>query len=243
MNKFIFMDNRMREFERNYLKNMGYEFIEIPTNNNIYNEISSHVDIFVTKINDKLFVEPTLYHWLQKKGINNKNIISGRFSVKAKYPFDIPYNLCQIGNNVIHNFKYTDPIILDYINEQGLNKININQGYSNCSIAVISENSAIVTDKKIAKKLENNNIDVLCISKKLDIKLLTDLNEYSNMKGFIGGCISRLQNKIIFWGDLNNIKDKKNIIEFIDKKNLELIEFKKSELIDYGGVVDIILKL
>ena len=36
MNKFIFMDNRMREFERNYLKNMGYELIEIPTNNNIY---------------------------------------------------------------------------------------------------------------------------------------------------------------------------------------------------------------
>ena len=105
----------MREFERNYLKNMGYELIEIPTNNNIYNEISSHVDIFVTKINDKLFVEPTLYHWLQKKGINNKNIISGCFSVKGKYPFDIPYNLCQIGNNVIHNFKYTDPIILDYI--------------------------------------------------------------------------------------------------------------------------------
>ena len=35
--------------------------------------------------------------------------------------------------------------------------ININQGYSNCSIAVIDSNSAIVTDKNIAEILIKNN--------------------------------------------------------------------------------------
>lgn len=61
---------------------------------------------------------------------------------------------------------------MEIIKDEKLNMININQGYSNCSIAVIDENSAIVTDKKIADILKKNNIDVLLIEDKIDIKLL-----------------------------------------------------------------------
>ena len=49
MNKLI-IDKRMREIEKNKLKELGYELLEINSNKILYPEISSHVDIFCTKI-------------------------------------------------------------------------------------------------------------------------------------------------------------------------------------------------
>ena len=106
-------------------------------------------------------------------------------------------------------------------------------------VAVIDENSAIVSDKKIANELKNNNIDVLCLEENLDINLLNEDGSFSNMKGFIGGCICRVENKVIVFGELNNFKESEKIRKFINKKGLEIIDFKGLDIIDYGGIVDI----
>lgn len=155
------------------------------------------------------------------------------------YPKDIKYNVCQIGKNVIHNFKYTDKKVLEIIEEYNLNKININQGYSKCSIAVIDENSAIVTDKKIEEALTKENINILCLDYVSDIKLLKNDEGYSDMKGFIGGAISRIDNKVIIFGDLNKIDKNNQIYEFIKNRELEIIDFKGLDVIDYGGTLTI----
>ena len=239
MKKYIFIDERMRDIEKDYFIRNGYTLIEIPKSKEVYNEISSHVDIFCSKINNKLFLEPTLYSYILKNGYKIENSIEGNIKVKSEYPYDIAYNVCQIGGNVIHNFNYTDSKLLEYINEKNLNKINIKQGYSNCSIAVIDENSAIVTDKKIANILNNNNIEVLCLEEELDIKLLNEDGTFSKMKGFIGGCITRLENKIVIFGDIDRFKQSKMIKEFINKRGLEIIDFKGYHIIDYGSLVDI----
>ena len=42
----LIIDERMRQIEKDMLKLLGYELIEIKKNENIYTEISSHVDIF-----------------------------------------------------------------------------------------------------------------------------------------------------------------------------------------------------
>lgn len=239
MKKYLIIDSRMRKIEKNFLENNNYQLIELPKSNNVYSEISSHIDIFTCKIHNKLIVEKTYYDYL-KNNIIGKNIICGESFVESKYPKDIKYNVCEIGNYVIHNFKFTDKRILDVIKEEKfLNKIKISQGYSNCSIAVIDKNSAIVNDKKIAKILRENNIDVLCLDYIPDIKLLTNNLEYSKMKGFIGGAISRIDNKIIVFGDLNKIDIHNQIRNFIEKRNLQIIDFKGLDVIDYGGVLEI----
>lgn len=46
MNTLI-IDHRMRNDEKKMLKSIGYNLIELPENENVYYEISSHVDIFV----------------------------------------------------------------------------------------------------------------------------------------------------------------------------------------------------
>lgn len=232
----IIVDKKIRKCEEEYLKSLGYNIWKVENSNNVYDEISSHADIFFTKLNDKIVVEPTFY---DKLNSCYDKCIKGNSILREEYPFDIAYNVCQIGRNVIHNFKYTDKKVMEIIKDEKLNMININQGYSNCSIAVIDENSAIVTDKKISDILKKNNIDVLLIEDKIDIKLLKNNNEYSNMSGFIGGCIARLDDKIIIFGDRKYIDRNNKIEEFVKRRKLKLVDFKNIPVIDYGGIVSI----
>ncbi len=230
-NKKVIIDNRMRQIEKQKLQNMGYEIIEIQTSPNVYKEISSHVDIFACKIENEIIVEPT-------QNINNiSNKIYGKDKVLSQYPFDIKYNVCIIGNKAIHNLKYTDEILKKELFNKGFELINTTQGYTNCSIAVIDDRSAIVTDKGLNKILQKNGIDTLYLSNELDIKLLNG-KQYSNKRGFIGGCISRINNKIIVFGELKKIDPENKIREFIKKRNLEIIEFCGLDVIDYGGLIE-----
>ena len=209
-NKKVIIDKRMRKIEKKRIQDMGYEIIEIPTNKNVYTEISSHVDIFVCRVRDEIIVEPTQNF----KDISN--LVFGEEKVLMQYPQDIKYNVCIIGNFAIHNLKYTDKILKQKLIDNGFELVNTTQGYTNCSIAVIDENSAIVTDKGLNKILQKHGIKTLYLDEKLDIKLLNE-NEYSEKTGFIGGCISRIKNKIIVFGDLDKI-DLDKLLEWDDIK-------------------------
>ena len=231
-NKKVIIDNRMRQIEKQKLQNMGFEIIEVQTNPNVYTEISSHVDISVCKIENGIIIEPT-------QNMNNiSNKIYGKERISAEYPYDIKYNVCTIGKKAFHKFEYTDLKIKEELIKQGYEMINTTQGYTNCSIAVIDDNSAIVTDKGLYKILKKHNVDVLYLEYEPDIKLIK-LDEYSNRKGFIGGAISRVDDKIILFGDLNKIDINGKIREFIEKKELKIIDFKGLDVIDYGGIVEI----
>ena len=232
----LIIDERMRQIEKEKLKKLGYELIEIEQSKEVYEEISSHVDIFTCKIGKKLIVEPTQYDDIQLQLQNQEIIEQGNETIESKYPFDIKYNVCIIGNKALHNFEYTDLKIKEELQHQEYKLINTTQGYTNCSIAVIDDNSAIVEDKGLYKILQKHNIDVLYLQYEPDIKLLNS-EGYSKRKGFIGGVISRIDNKVFVSGDLNKIDPNGQIREFIEKRKLEIIEFKGLDIIDYGGIV------
>lgn len=234
----LIIDERMRAIEKEKLKLLGYELIEVKKNEKIYPEISSHVDIFTCKIGEKLIVEPSNYNYIKNQVIDSENVIQGNEKIETKYPLDIKYNVCIIGNKAIHNFAYTDTKIKEQLEIQKFEIINTTQGYTNCSIAVIDDNSAIVTDKGLYKILQKHNIDVLYLEYEPDIKLLNS-NEYSEKKGFIGGAISRIDDQIIIFGDLDIIDSNQQIRKFIEKRGLKIIEFKGLDVIDYGGIVRI----
>ena len=225
----IIIDSRMRNEEKEYLKKYG-ELIEIECQDCVYDEISAHPDIFFCKINDQIFQAPNLK--LEKQLKTQK----GSSSVGKQYPDDVKYNICQIGKKIIHNFKYTDSLVNDYINSIGLEKINIKQGYTKCSIAVTSENSCITSDEGIYKTLQKESIDVLLLRDEI-IHLQDKNKNITNMSGFIGGSSCIIDNKFILFGDSNKLKSKEQLVDFLNKQKLELIDFKNLEIIDYGGVI------
>lgn len=230
--KKVIIDNRMRQIEKDKLYDMGYEIIEIQTSEKVYPEISSHADIFACKVGNNIILEPS------QNIPKLSNIIYGKEKISTKYPADIKYNVCIIGKKAIHNLKQTDEILKQELIKNGYELINTTQGYTNCSIAVIDDTSAIVTDKGLFKILEKHGIETLYIPEQLDIKLLKG-NEYSEKKGFIGGCISKIEDKIIVFGDLDKIDYTKKIRKFIQRKNRKIIEFKGFDVIDYGGLIEI----
>lgn len=234
----LIIDERMRLIEKEKLKELGYELIEIRQSNQVYEEISAHVDIFTCKIGEKLIVEPSQYEDIKSQLQYQEIIEQGKEKIERKYPLDIKYNACVIGKKAVHNFEYADSKIKEELQEHGYEIINTSQGYTNCSIAVIDDNSAIVTDKGLYKILQKHNIDVLCLEYEPDVKLLNKKG-YSKRKGFIGGVISRIDNKIFVSGDLNKIDPNGQIRKFIEKRNLEIMDFKGLDVIDYGGIVRI----
>lgn len=234
MRKRAIIDNRMRKIEKEKLIELGYELQEIKTSVNVYPEISSHVDIFACKVDKNIIIEPTQYQNL----VLIPELIKGQEEVQDKYPYDIKYNVCTIGKRAIHNFQYTDLELKQVLVENNYELINTTQGYTNCSIAVIDDNSAIVSDKGLYKILKFHGVDTLLVENNLDIKLFNG-EKYSNKKGFIGGCISKLGDSIIVFGELNKIDNNSKIRKFITDKNLKIIEFEGLDVIDYGGLIEI----
>ena len=72
-----------------------------------------------------------------------------------------------------------------------------------------------------------------------DIKLKNEYGNYSNMSGFIGGAIGKVDNNIIVFGDLDKIDKDNKIRNFIESRNLKIIDFKGLDVIDYGGIVEV----
>lgn len=232
--KYLMIDERMRSIEKEKLKELGYELIEIKESEEVYTEISSHVDIFACKTGEKVVVDATQYIYMPEL----PNIEQGIDNVEAEYPFDIKYNVCTIGKYAIHNFKYTDKKVQQELIKSGYELIQTTQGYTNCSIAVIDDNSAIVTDKGLCKILESLNINVLFLDYEPNIKLLNKYG-YSSKNGFIGGAISRIGDNVMVFGDLNKIDNNNVIRNFITDRNLKIIDFENLEVIDYGGTVEV----
>lgn len=236
--KYLLIDERMRSIEKETLKGLGYELIETKKNTKIYPEISSHVDIFACKVKNKIIAEKYTYDILKNK-LKKDIIIQGDSAIQNVYPNDINYNVCIVGNKAIHNFKYTDSKIAQELKENNFELINVKQGYSNCSIAVIDENSIILNDKGLYNSLRDSGLNILFLDYMPDIKLFNENKNYSEMNGFIGGAITRIADNIVIFGDLEKIDYNGYIRKFIKEKCLNVIDFSGLDVIDYGGIIEV----
>ena len=229
--KRLLIDTRMRKIEKDYLKFLGFQLIELMANEELYEEISSHPDVQVTKIENNIIQAPNA-------SINLKNAIIGYTKVGVNYPESVHYKVCCIGTYLIHNLNYTDRKILELADNLNMTKIHVNQGYTKCSIAVTSNCSCITTDKNIYDTLLGLKIDCLYIEND-SIFLINKNGLESNMRGFIGGASAIINNKFILFGDKKNIKSINKIEEHLKKYSLEFVFFPGLPIYDYGGIIEI----
>lgn len=230
----VIIDERVDKNIEKYFLNLGYEVIKVKKCSTVYNEISSHTDIFCSKIDNTVVSSPKVLDG----NFNEKyNFLTGDH-VGNSYPDCAKYNVCNIDNYAIHNFSITDKVVLDVIVEKGYNLINVKQGYSRCSILPLGNMSCITSDKGIYDVLVKNNFDVLYInSSELDIKLFDENNIYSKMSGFIGGCSTVLNDTVIFFGDIDRFKCKDKLLSFLHSKGFKVKDFKNMDVIDYGSCI------
>lgn len=211
------------------LNSLGIETIFIKKNNKLPAPICSHPDIQLLHIGNNLFF---CYEHLFI-GDSDKNFNEHSITEKAgnKYPSDVRLNCTIIGNKIICNKRTVSREVLEYAEINGLTVINVNQGYSRCSICVVNENAIITDDKSIFASAGNFFNDAQFISKDS-----IGLKGYNY--GFIGGCCGKIdKNKIAFNGAIESHKDYKVIIDCLSRNGTECIELNRNRLYDIGGII------
>ena len=171
-----------------------------------------------------------LFQGSHQKKINYKHI---RAQLGNKYPKDVLLNCAIIGNKIICNLRTIAAEVLEFAESSGLTVINVNQGYSKCSICVVNENAIITDDESIFAAAGNFFNDTLFVSKGSIV-----LNGYNY--GFIGGCCGKIdRNKIAFNGAIECHNDCNKILDFLKRNSVECIELHNERLCDIGGILPI----
>lgn len=230
------IDNRACEDIIKNLNKLNINIIKSIKCNETYNAISCHPDICVVKLNDNnILVAPNVYdYYYENLTLLGFNVIKGNLPIGSKYPNNIQYNLVILGNKVIHNFKYTDRVLLDYIEKNNMEKINVKQGYCKCSTCIVDENSIITSDEGIYKEVIKHNIDCLLIDKgHID---LFELNY-----GFIGGCSGLISDDtLVFFGNIENHPNFQEIKSFVSSRNKKILSLKEKKLTDLGSLIPLL---
>lgn len=230
------IDKRITKDMKSKLNYLNINIIESTPCIDTYDAISCHPDITLLKINDNnIIVAPNVYdYYSEKLSPIGFNIIKGDSLIQNKYPNNIGYNVAIFGKYAIHNFKYTDKRVLEFLDENNFIKINVKQGYCKCSICIVDENSIITSDEGIYKESIKHDIDCLLIEKgHID---LFDLNY-----GFIGGCSGLIsKDDLIFFGDISKHPNYNEIKEFVKSKNKNIISLSEEKLIDLGSLIPLI---
>lgn len=232
--KKLIIDSRASLEEKSSILSLGYKYIECPLCQKTYEAISGHPDILLHIVDNKNVVlhkdiDSNFTRKLQHEGIK---ITYSENSLTSSYPFDIILNAVNTENLFIHYLKYTDPNLMNMIKHEK-KLINVKQGYTKCSTAIVSNSAFITSDQSIAKSLHNENMDVLLLPPG-DIEL-PGLNY-----GFIGGCCGLIEpNLLAFFGNLEEYAYGKEVFEFLKKHKVEPYFLKKGKLTDRGSLFTI----
>lgn len=228
--KYAFVDYRISKEEKYNLESLGCTVITCPPSPLLYEAISGHPDILVHLIsNKKVIVHKDIdFNFIQLLENLNLEIHYSLDALKDTYPYDIILNAVNLKDYFIHNLKFTDKNLLNNLSKKKL--INVNQGYTKCSTAIIKDNAIITSDTSIYQALKNEPIDVLLLPSG-DI-ILPGLDY-----GFIGGTCGKVDDKIVFYGTLEKYKYGDLVLDFLKKHQMIPFYLSDTPLIDRGSIL------
>ncbi|URZ16944.1 DUF6873 family GME fold protein [Clostridium felsineum] len=231
--KAVIVDNRISELEKYNLKKLDLNIILTPICKDISSPISGHPDEVICKVSDKLMIiyKSSTSEFIASIKNLGINIIKSSNTLGNEYPNDVALNGVVLKDFFIHNIKYTDPSLYNNILDKTI--INVKQGYTKCSTAVINDYALMTSDIGIANSASKFNLDVLLLPPG-DIVLPGF--EY----GFIGGSCGLInKNTLAFYGNLEKYKFKNKVLNFLNKHNIKPIYLSDSKLIDRGSIITI----
>lgn len=212
------------------LNEMCIETVLINKNSALPKPVQSHADLQLLHLkNNKILISDE--HLFLGESEKKFDIILSRYVLGNKYPEDVPLNCKIIGKHIILNSRTISKEILDFAQNEQLTVIDVNQGYSGCSVCVLDENTIITDDPSIFAAAQNFLNDTLLIEKG-SIRL----EGYGY--GFIGGCCGKIaENKLAVNGRIESHSDYKRIIDLCEKKKIEIVELSDEALTDIGGIL------
>lgn len=219
------------------LSELGVKCITLNPKLDLDAEISNHADIYAFNCGDGKILIATDF---TRKAGENCELPSELFSfsavssnIRSPYPEDVALNAALLQNKLFCNTKYVAPEILSYAKVKAISVIHTNQGYSRCSMCIVSENAVITEDCGLAKLLKKYQIDVLTV-RQGDVKLS------EKHSGFLGGASAKLSKDIIYFGgNLKEHRDYTEIAAFLNKHHVKPVFNTNRTLTDFGGIIQL----
>lgn len=227
-------DNRITPSSLLTLKEEGFETILLPPAPYLSPAVASHTDMLIFIGFGRLFCHEKYYE-------SNRGVIDGIVNecslelslsnepTGEKYPLDVLFNAALVGDKLICNEKTVSMLILSAARDNGCEIVSVSQGYTKCSVCVVSDNAIITADKGIAKACKGKGIDVLDITEGH-----ISLPPYNF--GFIGGASGECGDKVYFCGSLERHPDGERIREFCKAHGKIAVSLSDGELQDVGSL-------
>ncbi len=216
------------------LKNHGFMLILMPPAEYLSEGVASHADMLLFIGFGRLFCHADYYKSHKELILRIAETAGLELTVSQEptgqnYPLDVLFNACIVGKNLICNIKTVSKLILNAAESQDYKIINVPQGYTKCSVCVVSENAVITSDRGIADKCLANGIDALLI-----LEGHISLPPYNH--GFIGGSSGKFGGRVYFCGSLDSHPDAENIKKFCADKGADIVELSEIGLQDVGTI-------
>lgn len=194
--------------------------------------VKNHLDLAVFPCGSKDFIldssQSKLFETLTSLGARPQY---SRASATNGYPQEAWLNCVRIGNRLLGNPKTVDIKILEYCQNHRVSICTVKQGYTKCSVAVVSENALITDDTGIARAAERDKLDVLLV-KKGSVRL----NGYPY--GFVGGCCSLIsKDMMLFIGNWKMHTNAEAISAFLRNYHIYPESLSSDELTDIGSFI------
>ena len=190
-----------------------------------------HADMQAVHINNEIMVLNECKELIDKLIKNDINVNKTNVNVQNKYPFNVLLNCVMLDKFVIMNKKTVSIEIYNLCEKINKDIVNVNQGYTKCSTALIRDNAIITSDNGIYNECKKHKIDVLKIKSGY-----IDLPNYDY--GFIGGTCTLIdKNNLLFTGNIKKHPDYELIKSYCLNYNVYLNTLTNNNLIDIGGIL------
>lgn len=214
------------------LEDLGIRCITTQPDERLQAPVASHADMQMFHLQDnRTFVlkgEQHLKMQLEEAGFAVAETVNPPI---AQYPGDVLCNALQVGDKFFANMGAVDPNLFEMAEALGLRTIHVNQGYTKCSTAVVTDNAVITMDAGIGAAAKFMGAEIMIIPERC---IALEGYDY----GFIGGCCGMIdKNVLAFTGRLDSLSFEKPILDFLEEHNVRAVELTQDPMIDIGGIL------
>lgn len=197
--------------------------------------VKTHIDLAVFPFGGEEFVLDNSQHRLfQKLCSFGARPQYATQPARCGYPQESRLNCVRIGNKLLANPKTIDVAITELCEKNSVALCAVKQGYTKCSVAVVSDNAFITDDMGIARAAKMDKLDVLLVEKGS-----VHLKGYPY--GFIGGCCALASKDVmLFAGNVQNHANADAICAFLRNYQIYPESLANGDLTDIGSIIPLL---
>lgn len=217
------------------LRQRGMTIVSLPPFPALPEPVASHPDMLLLIACGQLLVHRNYYLISQSQidKIANEAGLEIRICddiIGDTYPHDVLLNAAVIGRLIFGRLDALSSEIKRLAANEGLEPVNVKQGYAKCSTCIVSERAIITADPGIAAAATAHGLDVLTVRPGY-----VSLPGYDT--GFIGGATGHDAEHVYFSGSLDTHPDAAAIRCFCRRHSKEAVSLAGGTLFDGGSMI------